>query len=134
MFFARSLALKYFVLALCFVCLLFSRFLITGRFTLALSSILHFLSLGYLCWLKRGRGITHSIYFVLLTYLAIVCLRTHKGCCVSAKLIQIFAIYFAATTSYHTLFVILCFFIYIIYLFVIVYSLSFHVIFVCFSI
>lgn len=67
-----------------FLCLLFSRFLITGRFSLALSSI-HFTSyLGYVL-VKEGGLHTQSICF--LTYLAIVFAYTR--CCVSAKLIHI---------------------------------------------
>lgn len=72
-------------------------FLITGRFSLALSSI-HFTSyLGYVL-VKEGGLHTQSICF--LTYLAIVFAYTR--CCVSAKLIHICLLFFNLLQQHHT--------------------------------
>lgn len=102
-------------------------FLITGRFSLALSSI-HFTSyLGYVL-VKEG-GITHSIY-LFFWHILLLFLRTQGAALARNSFIFVCFFLICCNNIIPHAFCYFVFFVYIIYLFVIVLSLS-HFSYIC---
>lgn len=94
-FAARSLAFSSLIFYALFCCFAFS--LITGRFTLALSSIL---LLRIMVWREVVVGITHSIYDISL----LLCLRTRRAFFFIHNCLLCFAFVFHSTLLCFVLF------------------------------